>query len=364
MRFLRALRAQLLSTPDGTTHLIEPPINGEVTQERAIAPSVLHCTDSAPRVRKPTPMRPPTSECVVDTGREKYVATASQVKAPIMVASIMCAYRSMPYGPASMKLERSRIPELIVPATSPPARLPRNSQTPAMYTACCTVMALEPTDVPSALLTSCAPIAQAMANAISPASAIILRSMVGFSCFVLNPLGPDECRRSALSRALHSVRAMMLSGVDQSARILRSRHHRHWLACLRSRPAPACRWFAKRDGLAVLESSRSSPYQLLRGQRGGELKSQRSPHLPPPHPPSLIPPSDPSLPPSPTSDDRRPTTAKPEPLVCFRDSLSLPRASASLRPHPQYHTATAESEGRANPCASIIFKSQPAIDLV
>ena len=57
----------------------------------------------------------------------------------------------------------STIPFRIVDVTSPPAKkAPRNSKMAAIITACLSVRALEPTDVPMALATSFAPMPHAI----------------------------------------------------------------------------------------------------------------------------------------------------------------------------------------------------------
>lgn len=49
-----------------------------------------------PRASTPTPTSDPTSECVVETGSPKYVATDSHEKAPAMVQNMSLAYSANP----------------------------------------------------------------------------------------------------------------------------------------------------------------------------------------------------------------------------------------------------------------------------
>lgn len=65
----------------------------------------------------------------------------------------------------------------IMPATSPPAKEPKNSHNAPATMACRTVSALDPTDVPSAFDTSCAPMAHAIRPATAPLSISTLASM-------------------------------------------------------------------------------------------------------------------------------------------------------------------------------------------
>lgn len=100
----------------------------------------------------------------------------SQAKAPAIVVNMRRAYKSTPSLPANSA--GSRMPPEMVPATSPPTREPKNSHTAPTTMACRTVSALEPTLVPSAFDTSCAPIAHAMSSATTPLAIKRASSMV------------------------------------------------------------------------------------------------------------------------------------------------------------------------------------------
>ena len=109
-----------------------PPNNGLVAQDVTIAVMTVKLIACGPNVTVPTPTNAPTKECVVDTGKEKYVATANQINAPDMVDIITTAYNRTPSSPNSTKRSTLKIPPEIMPATSPPAKDPKNSQTPAI----------------------------------------------------------------------------------------------------------------------------------------------------------------------------------------------------------------------------------------
>ncbi len=98
----------------------------------------------------------------MDTGSPYLVATVSQTAAAIMAA--MNPYiRSFAKLSVTVSKSTERMPFRTVSVTASPAKnAPANSNMAAMITACLSVRALDPTDVPIALATSLAPMFHAM----------------------------------------------------------------------------------------------------------------------------------------------------------------------------------------------------------
>ena len=131
-----------------------PPINGEITQLAAIAPSLSQFAISQPPAAIPAPSTPPTIECVVDTGAPNAVAIFNQI-APASKAAIMTQIKVSLFGIASGLM----MPFLMVLTTSPPAsKAPAASNITAIIIAPTSVNALDPTAGPTLFATSFAPI--------------------------------------------------------------------------------------------------------------------------------------------------------------------------------------------------------------
>ncbi len=107
-------------------------------------------------------MMPPMMLCVVETGKPSLVATVSHTAAAI-IAEMNPYIRSLAKTSVTVSKSTTRIPFLTVSVTASPAKkAPANSKIAATITACFSVRALDPTDVPIAFATSFAPIFHAM----------------------------------------------------------------------------------------------------------------------------------------------------------------------------------------------------------
>mmetsp|Transcript_26626 Transcript_26626/g.47178 ORF Transcript_26626/g.47178 Transcript_26626/m.47178 type:complete len:178 (+) Transcript_26626:506-1039(+) len=140
------------------------PNSGDVSQLSNIRARVEVFSSPNGYKTTPNPRMDPTIEWVVDTGREKYVAKASQQNVPSKVQNITITYKGIFW----LMVSGLTSPLLIVCATSPPIRDPRNSNKPPMKMACLMLIALDPTHVPSAFDTSWAPMAHAIRKPVSP----------------------------------------------------------------------------------------------------------------------------------------------------------------------------------------------------
>ena len=134
-----------------------PPSAGDTTQLATIWLILPQFTASTPIPATAKPTMAPTIEWVVETGQPFAEASASQQPAASRAASIpkirISGRSAIWFG--------SIIPLRIVLVTLPPARAaPANSKMAATMMAVRTVMAPDPTEVPSALATSLAPIPQ------------------------------------------------------------------------------------------------------------------------------------------------------------------------------------------------------------
>ena len=133
-----------------------PESSGEISHDETIRSSLALLTASIPNATAPKPAIAPTIECVVETGQPSREATISQVPAAVSEASIP----NFSVSSDAVVMAGSRIPPRIVFVTCPPtSHAPRNSKMAATITACTSVNAREPTDVPMAFATSFAPIA-------------------------------------------------------------------------------------------------------------------------------------------------------------------------------------------------------------
>jgi hypothetical protein len=137
---------------------IAPPMTGEITQLAAICPMVVQLTADSPAAATPTPITPPTMECVVDTGAPSQVARLIH-SAPAISAAIIAHTNSC----GSATLSGATIPRDTVATTSPPARsAPAVSHIAAITIAPPSVTELAPTAGPMLFATSLAPMFMAM----------------------------------------------------------------------------------------------------------------------------------------------------------------------------------------------------------
>ena len=136
-----------------------PPRTGETTQLAAIWAILPQLTASMPMPAMAKPTMAPTMEWVVETGQPRADANASQQPAASKAASMPNTSSSG----LSAICDGSTMPLRMVRVTLPPASAaPANSNTAATMIAVVTVIAPEPTEVPSALATSLAPMPQVM----------------------------------------------------------------------------------------------------------------------------------------------------------------------------------------------------------